>query len=80
MAFSIDLTICLYFGSADFSFVWLDDDEVTGDWNKYIFHTDDDDDMKEKAFQDASNDECGAYNFMTAFDLVADDFEESIKE
>ena len=27
--------------------VWHDNGETTGDWNKYIFHTNDDDDMKE---------------------------------
>jgi len=48
---------------------WRDDDgEFTGDWNKYIFYTNDEQDMKEKAFQEACNYD-GAYNFMTALEL-----------
>lgn len=52
--------------------VWLDDDgEFTGDWNKYIFTLDNEQDMKEKAFQDASNDEIGAYNFSNALEIAS---------
>jgi len=47
---------------------WMDEDGLTGDWNKYIFHTTDEQDMKEQAFQDAC-DESGAYNFQTAIEL-----------
>lgn len=55
--------------------LWYDawknkDGEVTGDWNKYIFRTDNAQDMEEKAFQDANSDEAGAYNFATALELA----------
>lgn len=43
---------------------------VTGDWNKYIFFTDNEQDMKEKAFQDANDDEVGAYNHATAIEII----------
>lgn len=53
--------------------VWRDEDgEITGDWNKYIFFTDNEDDMKEKAFQDAHNDEAGAYNYADALSIASD--------
>ena len=55
--------------------VWHDNGEITGDWNKYIFYTTDDDDMKEQAFQNANNDEAGAYNFATALELATLEFE-----
>ena len=49
---------------------WQDQDgEFSGDWNKYIFHLDDEEDLREHTFQYASNDESGAYNFMTAMEL-----------
>lgn len=51
--------------------VWFDGDEITGDWNKYIFRTDDAQDMREKAFQDAHNDDVGAYNFADALSLAS---------
>lgn len=48
---------------------WRDDDgDLNGDWNKYIFHTNNEQDMKEKAFQDTHNDDAGAYNFSTAME------------
>jgi hypothetical protein len=50
--------------------------DVNGDWNKYIFHTDDEQDMKEKAFQEAHNDEVGAYNFADALALAAADYQD----
>ena len=55
--------------------LWFDahkdeDGEITGDWNKYIFRTDNEQDMLEKAFQDACNDEVGAYNYMTALETI----------
>jgi hypothetical protein len=54
---------------------WLDENnEFTGDWNKYIFYTNDHQDMQEKAFQDANNDECGAYNFATALELCESEY------
>lgn len=43
--------------------------ELIGEWNKYIFKTSDKQDMKEKAFQDANDDNIGAYNYMTALEL-----------
>lgn len=54
--------------------LWFDtwkteDGELTGDWNKYIFYTNNEQDMKEKAFQDAHSDEAGAYNYITALEL-----------
>lgn len=48
---------------------WLEDGELTGDWNKYIFYDNDEQDQKEKAFMYATNDEVGAYNYMTALEL-----------
>lgn len=51
--------------------VWKDDDgEITGDWNKYIFLVGNEEDDKIKAFQDANNEEAGAYNFATALELA----------
>lgn len=55
--------------------LWFDaykdeDGEVAGDWNRYIFHTNNEQDMKEKAFQEAHNDEVGAYNYATALELA----------
>lgn len=54
--------------------LWFDlyrdtDGELTGDWNKYIFYDTDEQDQKEKAFMYANNDDVGAYNYMTAFEL-----------
>lgn len=55
--------------------VWINEDnEIAGDWNKYIFFTDNEDDVKEKAFQEANNEDVGAYNFMTALELCEDQF------
>ena len=48
---------------------YSDNNEFTGDWNKYIFYTSDKQDMKEQAFQNAHNNEIGAYNFNTALEL-----------
>lgn len=60
--------------------VWKDDcGDITGDWNKYIFRTDNEQDMKEKAFQEAHNDEAGAYNFATALELASDAYESNLK-
>lgn len=51
--------------------VWRDKDYgVTGDWNQYIFRTDNEDDMAIKAFQDAHNEEVGAYNYAAAIELA----------
>jgi hypothetical protein len=50
--------------------VWYEAGELTGDWNKYIFSTNDEEDMKIKAFQDAHNDEAGAYNYMDALSAI----------
>ena len=48
---------------------WRDEDgEITGDWNKYIFHTNNEQDMKDKAFQEANNDKAGAYNYAAALE------------
>lgn len=59
--------------------VWTDDSgEVTGDWNKFIFHTDNERDIQEKAFMDASSDEAGAYNFATALELAAEAYESKL--
>jgi hypothetical protein len=54
--------------------LWFDlykdaDGELTGDWNKYIFGVHNEQDQKEKAFQEANSDEAGAYNYMTALEL-----------
>lgn len=50
-------------------------DGYTGDWNKYIFSTTSDQDMEEKAFQEAHNDDAGAYNFATAIELAIEAYE-----
>lgn len=56
--------------------VWEDEGgEITGDWNKYIFFADDEQDMKEKDFQEANNDEVGAYNFADALSLCREQYE-----
>lgn len=58
--------------------VWVNaSGEIIGDWNKYIFHTDDARDMEIKAFQEAHNDEAGAYNFAEAFEVASDAFEDA---
>jgi len=49
---------------------WQTDDGLTGDWNKYIFHDNNEEDQKIKAIQDACNDEVGAYNYATALELA----------
>ena len=54
--------------------IWEQDGELTGDWNKYIFFNSDEQDMLEQAFQDANNDEAGAYNFATALSLAIDEY------
>lgn len=46
--------------------------EIAGEWNKYIFFHGNEQDMKEQAFQDASNDEAGAYNYATALETIED--------
>ena len=46
-----------------------DNNEITGDWNKYIFHTNDTQDMKEQAFQ---ND---VINFQNAIEISTVEFE-----
>lgn len=57
---------------------WRDESgDITGDWNKYIFYTNDEQDMREKAFQDANDSESGAYNFATALELAGDALEEA---
>lgn len=60
--------------------VWTDErGDITGDWNQYIFATDDAQDMRVKAFQDANNDEAGAYNFSTALEIAANAYENDLK-
>jgi hypothetical protein len=49
---------------------WETEDGLTGDWNQYIFHTNNERDMEVKAFQEASNDEVGAYNYMAALETI----------
>lgn len=46
--------------------VWYKDDEIFADWNKYIFYLDDEDDVKQKEFQEDSN------NFMEATEEAID--------
>ena len=46
--------------------VWHEDDELFSDWNKYIFYLDDEDDVKQKEFQEDSN------NFMEATEEAID--------
>jgi hypothetical protein len=54
---------------------WRDSDgELIGDWNKYIFMIGNEEDDKIKAFQDANNDDAGAYNYATALELC-DEYE-----
>lgn len=56
--------------------LWFDAEDgpygLTGDWNKYIFFTDNEEDMRIKAFQEASSAEAGAYNYMTALEAIED--------
>lgn len=48
---------------------WHDESgEFTGDWNKYIFYTTDEQDMKEKAFQENCD------NFETALELCDSEY------
>lgn len=54
--------------------LWFDtykdsDGELTGDWNKYIFYNNNEDDQKIKEFQNANSDDAGAYNYATALEL-----------
>lgn len=49
--------------------------DFTGDWNKYIFFTDNEDDLRERDFQDANNEEAGAYNFADALSLSIEQYE-----
>lgn len=61
--------------------VWPDENgDVNGDWNKYIFFTTDEQDMKEKAFQEAQDDEVGAYNFAEALAICAADYLDNVKK
>lgn len=46
--------------------VWEDGDELTSDWNKYIFHLDNEDDVKIKTFQEDCN------NFIEASEKAID--------
>jgi hypothetical protein len=46
--------------------VWYEDGELFADWNKYIFYSDDEDDVKQKEFQEDSN------NFMEATEEAID--------
>ena len=60
--------------------VWQDDNgDTNGDWNKYIFFTDNEQDMREKAFQDANNAEVGAYNFSEAYDIASAQYEDDLQ-
>jgi len=45
---------------------WRSDNEVTGDWNKYIFHLNNPDDVIERDFQNNSD------NFEIAINLTTD--------
>ena len=59
--------------------VWQDNDgDITGDWNQYIFNTSDAMDMARKSFQDAHNDDVGAYNFATALELCEDAYKNDV--
>ena len=53
--------------------LWFDahkdeDGEITGDWNKYIFYDNNEDDQKIKEFQNANSDDAGAYNYAGALE------------
>lgn len=51
--------------------VWQNEDgELSADWNQYIFHTDDSDDIGRKAFQD--NQENADEFFGAAMDYIED--------
>lgn len=58
--------------------IWHTADGLTGDWNQYIFSVNNEHDQKVKDFQEASNDEVGAYNYMTAIELC-EEYEENNK-
>lgn len=44
--------------------VWIEDDDLMTDWNKYIFFTEDKNDMKEKEYQETDG------NFENVNDVV----------
>jgi hypothetical protein len=56
--------------------VWMDvckdGDELTADWNQYIFHLDNEDDVKIKTFQEDCN------NFIEASEEAIDFYERHI--
>lgn len=49
--------------------VWKDEDELMVDWNKYIFHLDNEDDVKIRTFQEDCN------NFIEASEVAIDFYE-----
>ncbi len=49
--------------------VWKDVNELTADWNKYIFHLKDENDVNIKAFQEDCN------NFTEATEVAIDFYE-----
>lgn len=61
--------------------LWFDirkgeDGEYEGDWNQFVFHHDNEEDMRAQAFMNAHSDEAGAYNYMTAFETAERAYEE----
>lgn len=60
--------------------VWVDvsveDKDLSIDWNKYIFHLWNEEDVKVRDYQDACNDEAGAYNCDACFSLATSYLEE----
>lgn len=60
--------------------VWVDvsveDKDLSIDWNKYIFFTYLEEDVRLKHYQEAHNDEAGAYNADACFSLATSYLEE----
>ena len=60
--------------------VWVDvsveDKDLSIDWNKYIFHLTDEEDVKIKQYQEAYTDEVGCYNADACFSLATSYLEE----
>jgi len=50
--------------------------DLMGDWNKYIFNLNDANDVRIKEFQEAHNDEAGAYNYAAALE-ACEEYESS---
>lgn len=53
--------------------VWLEDGELTADWNKYIFYLDNPQDVKIKEFQDNCD------NFIEATEIAIDYYSRNFK-